>query len=823
MQTEVLRYIHKDGDYEVIVRTQDISYSWLRFKGRIDYTRRANSNICSPREYCEYTCQDECKLQLAKPFEDELSSKEVSKLDSTGNKWSELWPVIFETCRYQINVLFYGVDGMPEICHVRKDIEDSFFYQGETYDKGGQIIKAYSGNIDFLNEPGRFRLEFSYLKAGKKKNSYVTFDVVSPKLDTKNDYKSLLKEVNDEYTDVIYRYLSITLQQFSRGHVNNDATWMSAFQSVVDDYVKNIKRIIQNPHSQIVNFKTSRKAEQIKYWTPSMEEQYGEIEKEGKLEEFFFRYEESCSTQDTIENRFVNHTLHNIGRRLGTIINTVLATTQEELSEKHRKVWIGYSDTIRKLSKHPFFKSIGKFEGLKQESLVLQSRTGYQQIYKDWLKLKRGIDLYNGAANIGTLQIWEIYELWCFIKMKKMVAEVIGINRERPDFESLVAEPKGTLLNPFTDSTLEHVVEYKYPIASEDDSDERKAMLNAHEGDIVTLHYQHTFNRKSGNDKYGMGINTATTEQRPDIVLNIRKASGEVVLTYLYDAKYRVINDKNLDKDFEAEDIAESERLEGGDYPPTDAINQMHRYRDAIYYSKEHEPYRSKEIIGGYILFPGRGEDENILKRYYSESVESVNIGAFPLLPSADKTKEGCILRSHLKSILMEKIDTESHVSKAKPQRTLAYVTEEEKEGMLPDDLVMVSLAGSDEKRQWTFNKQWYNIPLAKIADSPWMKATYLLLHTKGEHWSGNLRKIVKSNHDVWTAERLTNEGYPETPNSTAYFMIRIHKENATDVDLKNLRFNVKDISSDDIYWGSPKMPFMLVKLKMLKNTIDKL
>ena len=52
--------------------------------------------------------------------------------------------------------------------------------------------------------------------------------------------------------------------------------------------------------------------------------------------------------------------------------------------------------------------------------------------------------------------------------------------------------------------------------------------------------------------------------------------------------------------------------------PPTDAINQMHRYRDAIYYSKEHEPFRSKEIIGGYILFPGRGEDENILRRYYS-------------------------------------------------------------------------------------------------------------------------------------------------------------------------------------------------------------
>ncbi|MBQ0088067.1 MAG: DUF2357 domain-containing protein [Prevotellaceae bacterium] len=820
MQTEVLRYIHKEGDYEVVVRTQDISYSWQRFKGRIDYTRRTNPEVSAPREYCEYICQDECKLQLEKPFMDELSEHEIAELKKIGNKWVNLWPVVYETCKYQINVLFYDVDDVPQICHVRKDIEDSFFYQGKTYNKDGLSVKAYSGNIDYLNEPGRFRLEFSYQKGGKSRHTFVSFDVVSPKLDTKSDYKSLLKEVNDEYTDVIYRYLSITLQQFCRGHVNNDATWMSAFQTMVEDYVKNVNRVIQNPHSQIVNHRTSRKAEQIKHWTPAMEERYGEVEKEGKLEEFYFNNDESSSTHDTMENRFVKHTLHSIGQKLNVVIGTILAATQEELSEKHRKVWIGYSNTIKKLSNHPFFKTVGKFDGLTSESLVLQSRTGYQQIYKDWLKLKRGIDLYNGAANIGTLQIWEIYELWCFIKMKKMVAEVIGIKRDMPNFEKLVTEPKGTLLNPFTDSTLEHVVEYHYPVATDDDSEERKTMLRAHEGDIITLHYQHTFNRRSGNDEYGMGINTATTEQRPDIVLNISKASGEVVLTYLYDAKYQVINDKNLDKDFEAEDIAELERLKGGDYPPANAINQMHRYRDAIYYSKKHEKYRSKEIIGGYILFPGRGEDENIQKRYYSASVESVNIGAFPLLPSLDKSKEGSILRSHLNSILMKKLSTESHVAKAKPQRTLAYVTEEEKERMLPDDLVMVALAGSAEKRQWTFDGQWYNIPLDKIADTPWMKAKYLLLHIKGEQWVGNIRKIVKSNHDVWTAEKLVNEGYPSKANNSAYFMIRIHKE--SEAGLAGTMFDVKNIPLESIYWGSSKMPFMLVKLNDIKKMLEK-
>lgn len=807
MQTEVLRYIH--SDYEVIVRTQDISYSWQRFKGRINYARRKNLEIDAPEKYCRYTAKDECKLRLYSPMTTEVTLLDESK------EWNGWWPVVFETCKYQIRIIFHDVDkdSEPKICHARKDVEESFFNDEEQVHREE---KSLTGDVEFLNEPGVFKLEFSYQKNGVLRDTFVTFDVVSPKLDTKNDYKSLLREVNEEYENVIYRYLSITLQQFSRGRINTDATWMAAFQGVVEDYVKNIKRVIQNSHSQIINYRTSRKAEHIKYWTPAMEERYGEVQKEGKLEEYYFGYNEAHSTHDTMENRFVKYTLQSIGRKLSTIISTVLNTSQEGLSERHREVWIGYQDSLRKLAKHPFFKSVSRYDGLKQESLVLQSRVGYQQIYKDWLKLKRGIDFYNGSANIGTLQIWEIYELWCFIKMKKLVAAAMGIDYNNPAHEQLITEPKGTLLNPFTNSSLEHVVEYHYPKAEDTDEEEKKAILTAHEGDIVTLHYQHTFNRTSGKGEYGMGINTATTEQRPDIVLNIRKASGEIVLTYLYDAKYRVINDKKLDKDFEEQDILENLRLEGGDYPPTDAINQMHRYRDAIYYSKEHEPYRSKEIIGGYILFPGRGDDEHIKKRYYSASVESVNIGAFPLLPNSDS-----LLRQHLEDILMKFTNTDVHVAKAKPQRSLAYVTEEEKAGMLPDDLVMVAVAGNEEKRQWTFDNLWYNIPLDKIADSPWNQAKYLLLHVKGEKFVGNLCKIVRTKHDVWTKEKLVEKNYPDVPSHSAYFMIRIRKPSDTDVELQKLQFNVKDIPNK--YWGNERMAFMLVKLNNLQNVVDRM
>ena len=811
MQKEVLRFVHPD--YEVIVRTQDISYSWKQFEGRINYTRNTNPELVEPDKYCRYTSKDSCKLCLYNPIAECKTDDKVVVKFPESKEWDNLWPVIFETCKYQVRLLFHGLDkeSMPEIRHVRKDVEDSFFYDEEL---NGRDEKSLTGELDFINEPGVFKLDFSYQKNGIRKEAYVTFDVVSPKLDTKNDYKSLLREVNKEYEDVIYRYLSITLQQFARGPLNSDATWMAAFQSVVDDYIKNVKRVIQNPHSQIAIYRTSRKAEQIKFWTPTMEERYGEVKKEGKLEECYFDYNEVRSTQNTMENRFVKYTLQTIGKRLSTVITTILNATQEELSERHRQMWKDYQTSLYKLAKHPFFKSIERFDGMAQESLVLQNRTGYQQIYKDWLKLKRGIDFYNGAANIGTLQIWEIYELWCFIKMKKLVAEVLGIDKGKPSHEQLITEPKGTLLNPFERSSSEHVVEYHYPKAEETDTDERKAELTAHEGDVVTLHYQHTFSRSSGKDGYGMGINTATTEQRPDIVLNIRKASGEVVLTYLYDAKYRVINDKKLDADFEDQDMSENMAMPGGDYPPTDAVNQMHRYRDAIYYSKEHEPYRSKEIIGGYILFPGRGDDEYVKKRYYSASVESVNIGAFPLLPNSYS-----LLKKHLEDILMKYASSEMHVAKAKPQRTLAYVTEEEKAGMSSEDLVMIAVADSEEKRQWTFEKLWFNIPLDKIADSPWNLAKYLLLKVKGERSVGNLCRIVRTKHDVWTSEHLKQSGYPDTPSHPAYFMIRIRKPNDTERELKKQIFNVKDVPV--IYWGDKKMSFILVKMKDLQCLAD--
>lgn len=171
-------------------------------------------------------------------------------------------------------------------------------------------------------------------------------------------------------------------------------------------------------------------------------------------------------------------------------------------------------------------------------------------------------------------------------------------------------------------------------------------------------------------------------------------------------------------------------------------------------------------------------------------------------------------IRSHFHVSEPFALDTELQVEDLPNVGTLAPLPKG------ADDLVMVAVAGSEEKRQWTFDNLWYNIPLDKIADSPWNQAKYLLLYVKGEKFVGNLCKIVRTKHDVWTKEKLVEGNYPDAPSHSAYFMIRIRKPSDTDVELQKLQFNVKGIPNK--YWGNERMAFMLVRLNNLENVIDR-
>lgn len=668
MDCPVLKYDHKD--FEVIIQTDEIQSAWERFQGRINYRNDWTEETSEARKYCAYDVSQGCTIMLYDYATRDLIEVEAKK---------EYWPVIYETNKYHIIIKFKdGVlykDTKPRVKHIRSDIEKSFYFN----------YNQLSGEVSFLNEPGLFRLGFEYQdKEGKLQEGWFSFHVVSPKLDVKRDYHSILHAVNAEFEGLIFRYCSLTMQQLREGHHRPLEVWMQVFESVVSNYLKNVDRIIKNPHSKVRTQVLHAHADRIKRWTPAMEEEYAEKEAAEKLDEHYFRYSVYDKTVNSMENRFVKYTLQQIGKQLENVFSTVLNRPLTEISQSYIDRWKKYQSTIQKYLKHPFFDAVGKFEGMRQESLVLQGRMGYQQIYKNWLKLRKGIDFYQGTTNIGTLQIWEIYELWCFIKVKQMILRILQLDPQSP----LITEPHGSLVHYQRslsgNKSADYRVVIQYPtidqtkVTKEEDAVFAEQLVK-HQGDVISIHYQHTFSRVREDD---FDVRTMTTEQRPDIIVNIKKANGEV-LTYLYDAKYRVWSDSNLNKteDWYERDNEATELLQGADYPPADAINQMHRYRDAIYYGlSDAERPKSKEVIGGYVLFPGRGDQESIENRFYSKSIQQVNIGAFPLLPigkeSTDTDPEGPQLYAHLKKILLEKETMYHHIGDAVPQRGLHYTTE---------------------------------------------------------------------------------------------------------------------------------------------------
>lgn len=629
------------SDYQITVSTASVNYAWDRFVRRV-------KNAAAT--YCAYSSSHNGTLLLS-----ELATENKNLVAQNDeivpcDEWPQLWPVLFETCKYQFAVEFkQGLDisvekHYPHVRHQLKCIGENFkFYPSST--NSGILV----GDIDFLNSPGMFSFAFDYWDSeGFLHHENLKMYVASPKLDTKNDLKQIMALINQEYENYVYDYLTLTFNSFAlqRTVKNNHIIWLSIFKSVVDDYFRNVRFIMSRPNNRPVRKTYYARPDRIRRWSQREEERYKNMGQDAEMH--YFRYEQIENTVNTRENRFVKYTLHVLGKKFHEIFGE-LSNLPTVMDAEERKMLEEYLITFKRMETSSFFRKVGEFEGFRQESGILQQRTGYAQIYKAWLMLKNSLDLVEGQTDIGTKQIWELYEIWCFLVMKRLIAKVLDLDWNKSEH---VREDKSKMLNTIVKSEMTHVIEFD----------------NVKNGDLVRLEYQHTYNRRTKE------FTTSTTEQRPDIVVTIEKKDG-FVLTYLYDAKYRVQDDA---KDGE---LDEGVTVDVADYPLPDAINQMHRYRDAIYYSMKTDVRPSaKEIIGGYILFPGRVEGDEIYNRYFYKSIKNVNIGAFPLLPSTDENEiiQCDLLEKHLREILLEDSIYE-HVKDSIPQKGLKY--EPEKSG----------------------------------------------------------------------------------------------------------------------------------------------
>ena len=489
-----------------------------------------------------------------------------------------------------------------------------------------------AGFINYKNEIGRSEIQIIY-KVDKETRAFrFGFEVLSTKLDYHEHWRAIVEDIEREYRMLSLDYMRRTFHGFSpdQNGEHPDIVWWSVFEGEQQKFIKACKSIIDRPRHRLHGEEVYLRADKLKQTPHNIENRLAEHRKEPA---YLYRVEQHILSNDTQENRFLKFALHQISKRYEDLRQRIEAV--KTASGTMKSAMLATSETLKRLQHHPFFRTIGRFKGISQESMVLQKATGYSQVYRTWNLLRRAYSLNDGLYRLQTKDIATLYEIWCFIEVSHIVKAQLHLD----------------------DEDVEHRnrMEMNGIFSWELGKGEHSRILFRKDGvELAELVYNPK-NADKENDNVGMkDLVVPTVPQKPDIVLQLTKNDLQqgMKMTYLFDAKYRI---DGKDK--------------GVDVPPEDAINQMHRYRDAIYYKDYDANALKKEVIGGYILFPGDGEPNDVAVSKFYKTIKEVNIGAFPLRP---KDVEN---RKLLENFIDELIHTKSYetITHVIPQKG-AYV-----------------------------------------------------------------------------------------------------------------------------------------------------
>lgn len=453
-----------------------------------------------------------------------------------------------------------------------------------------------AGFINYKNEIGRSEIQIIYKVDKETRKFRFGFEVLSTKLDYHEHWRTIVEDIEREYRMLSLDYMRRTFHGFSpdRNGEHPDIIWWSVFEGEQQKFIKACKSIIDRPRHRLHGEEVYLRADKLKQTPHNIENRLAEHRKEPA---YLYRVEQHILSNDTQENRFLKFALHQISKRYENLRQRIEAV--KTASDTMKAAMLATSETLKRLQHHPFFRTIGRFKGISQESMVLQKATGYSQVYRTWNLLRRAYSLNDGLYRLQTKDIATLYEIWCFIEVSHIVKAQLHLD----------------------DNDVEHRnrIEMNGIFSWELGKGEHSRILFCKNGvELAELVYNPK-NTDKENDNVGMkDLIVPTVPQKPDIVLQLTKNDLQqgMKMTYLFDAKYRI---DGKDK--------------GVDVPPEDAINQMHRYRDAIYYKDYDANALKKEVIGGYILFPGDGEPNDVAVSKFYKTIKEVNIGAFPLRP----------------------------------------------------------------------------------------------------------------------------------------------------------------------------------------------
>ncbi|MEY9103765.1 putative component of viral defense system (DUF524 family) [Sinorhizobium fredii] len=481
-------------------------------------------------------------------------------------------------------------------------------------------------------------------------------EVVCRKLGYLDEFRALLDEVAEEFSELLLQYDSPVSASFNLSDVTpeTEAALLFQMRHIMTD--RNLPvaldEIRRSFHTRLDQWRGIEDISAVQ--EPDVVAFIEELDESvlvegGPLARLFHGYSprefpvlETCETADTVENRYVKFFLEElllIAQRLAAS----LAHNGRTASLREVEGWIFTLDEELASGQ---WRQVGTFRNFPSNSQVLQKRRGYREILKFDLSLRMSLELPWKRAGqladglIGDLRpVSELYEYWCFFLLRRSLAELA--EAELPGDSSLIDVTEGGLQVRLLRGKRSRV-SYLY---KRDSTSTVK----------MNLFYNRAFQRPTRSLSAWHGSYTARFD--PDYSIEIIvQGDGFLHRHWLhFDAKYRLDSvdleavsetedaEDDLDADYEAE-LARVYRQ--------DDLFKMHTYRDGIMSSR-----------GAYILFPGdsaslrlTGPRKNLFVRHPSAFDGSPaylfpSVGAFDLCPGRDNGQRP-IIQEFLKGIL---------------------------------------------------------------------------------------------------------------------------------------------------------------------------
>jgi hypothetical protein len=498
-------------------------------------------------------------------------------------------PPLYEETSYTLTVVAANPAQRPIVRH-----RDPTLIRGLKGIRGrGDVV---TGALNFRSQVGRTMFEVVVGDATVQ----IEVEVFPAKLDYRTDYEDLLREVEGAARALVLEYLRATQRSGAVEHhtPGQPVDWLILLRNEAADLERALNRIAMSPHRELARTIDYQRAERIRRPTPltrrAVQRGQGRGEKTMMPSGLTLRSQlpaaPTVETLDTAENRWLRAQLDAITRTVAELRSRAARPGQSDEQPDGRAAAI--DNELRALEERlapflamsPLTDATGPVRA-DFASLTLLGAEGYREAYQSILRLRMALRVYGETVDLAVKDISELYEIWCYLAVVRLVAEVLDVRADPADI--FLLDPAGVRVRL------------------------RKGTTSS-----ITLPYAAGRVRVAYNRQFP-GL---TGAQKPDVVIEIVRDDMPTVMLVL-DAKYRLDASEEYVSAF------------GGPSAPIDAINQLHRYRDAIVLAGEHRP-PARVVVRGVALFPlGETASAGYLSHRLRESLDVLGVGALPFLP----------------------------------------------------------------------------------------------------------------------------------------------------------------------------------------------